>query len=58
MFMTLRAIGAEVLAMRTIWSQVGAGELVRSTDGGATWSVVHPPMASDLRPKPLPTQPG
>lgn len=28
---------------RTIWSQVGADKLVRSTDGGAHWSAVTPP---------------
>src|SRR5438128_2975779 len=28
---------------RTIWSQVGADRLVRSTDGGATWTAVTPP---------------
>jgi photosystem II stability/assembly factor-like uncharacterized protein len=28
---------------RTIWSQVGADKLVRSSDGGATWTAVTPP---------------
>jgi len=28
---------------KTIWSQVGADKLVRSTDGGATWTAVMPP---------------
>jgi photosystem II stability/assembly factor-like uncharacterized protein len=28
---------------RTIWSQVGANMLVRSTDGGADWTAVTPP---------------
>jgi len=28
---------------KTIWSQVGADKLVRSTDGGATWIAVTPP---------------
>jgi len=28
---------------KTIWSQVGADKLVRSTDGGATWTAVTPP---------------
>jgi photosystem II stability/assembly factor-like uncharacterized protein len=28
---------------KTIWSQVGADRLVRSTDGGATWKAVTPP---------------
>jgi len=28
---------------RTIWSQVGPDRLVRSTDGGATWTAVTPP---------------
>ena len=28
---------------RTIWSQVGADRLIRSTDGGATWTAVRPP---------------
>jgi hypothetical protein len=39
---------------RAIWSQVGAGGLVRSLDGRRSWSVVLLPMAGDLRPKPLP----
>ena len=29
---------------KTIWSQVGADRLVRSTDGGATWTAVTPPI--------------
>jgi photosystem II stability/assembly factor-like uncharacterized protein len=28
---------------KTIWSQVGADKLVRSTDGGANWTAVTPP---------------
>jgi len=28
---------------KTIWSQVGADRLVRSTDGGAHWTAVMPP---------------
>lgn len=28
---------------RGIWSQVGAGALIRSTDGGRTWEAVTPP---------------
>ena len=28
---------------KTIWSQVGADRLVRSTDGGANWTAVTPP---------------
>jgi len=28
---------------KTIWSQVGADKLVRSTDGGTTWTAVTPP---------------
>jgi photosystem II stability/assembly factor-like uncharacterized protein len=28
---------------KTIWSQVGPDKLVRSTDGGATWTAVTPP---------------
>lgn len=28
---------------KTIWSQVGANMLVRSTDGGATWTALTPP---------------
>jgi photosystem II stability/assembly factor-like uncharacterized protein len=39
---------------RTIWSQVGAGGLVRSLDGGQSWAAVRPPVAGDLRAKPLP----
>ncbi|HYW24630.1 MAG TPA: hypothetical protein VE953_10725 [Terriglobales bacterium] len=39
---------------RTIWSQVGANGLVRSLDGGGSWSVVRPPMAADVRPRRLP----
>jgi photosystem II stability/assembly factor-like uncharacterized protein len=31
------------IGAKTIWSQVGADRLVRSTDGGAHWTAVMPP---------------
>jgi photosystem II stability/assembly factor-like uncharacterized protein len=44
----------DYIDQRTIWSQVGAGGLARSLDGGRSWSAVRPPMAADLRRRPLP----
>ena len=44
----------DVIDQHTIWSQVGAGGLVRSLDGGKSWAAVRPPVAGDLRRKPLP----
>jgi photosystem II stability/assembly factor-like uncharacterized protein len=41
--MTLSLAEWQYISSSVIWSQVGAGGLIRSTDGGKTWVAVTPP---------------
>jgi photosystem II stability/assembly factor-like uncharacterized protein len=41
--MTLSLAEWQYISTSVIWAQVGAGGLIRSTDGGQTWTAVTPP---------------
>src|SRR5205085_7881573 len=41
--LTLSLAQWDYVSPGVIWSQVGAGGLIRSTDGGRTWEAVTPP---------------